>query len=210
MEVWLSYDNNKEKFQLPVTPSTYQVGVDTLTDKVEVTGIGMINLIGNSDLKALAIESFFPVHNYSFIETNKLLKPFEYVKMLEKWRISKEPIRVIFTDTPINYPMVIESFSWGEEDGTGDVYFALELTEYKLLKLAKASKSKTVVKQTKRPVKKTKSTKYTVKRGDSLWKISKKFYGSGTKWKKIYNNNKRVIGKNPNLIYLGQKLVIPK
>lgn len=210
MEVWLSYDNKKEKFQLPVTPSTYQVGVDTLTDKVEVTGIGMINLIGNSDLKALTIESFFPVHNYSFIETNKLLKPFEYVKMLEKWRISKEPIRVIFTDTPINYPMVIESFSWGEEDGTGDVYFTLELTEYKFLKLTKASKSKTVVKQTKRPVKKSKSTKYTVKRGDSLWKISKKFYGSGTKWKKIYNNNKKVIGKNPNLIYPGQKLVIPK
>ena len=30
---------------------------------------------------------------------------------------------------------------------------------------------------------------YTVKKGDSLWKISKQFYGTGLKWKKIYDDN---------------------
>lgn len=50
---------------------------------------------------------------------------------------------------------------------------------------------------------------YTVKKGDSLWKIAKEFYGSGADWKKIYEANKDIIGKNPNLIYPGQTFTIP-
>jgi nucleoid-associated protein YgaU len=50
---------------------------------------------------------------------------------------------------------------------------------------------------------------YTVVKGDCLWNISKKFYGSGAKYTVIYNANKSVIGSNPNLIYPGQVLTIP-
>ena len=46
---------------------------------------------------------------------------------------------------------------------------------------------------------------YVVKRSDNLSKIAKKY---GTTWQKIYNDNKNVIGNNPNLIYPNQKLVI--
>ncbi len=34
-------------------------------------------------------------------------------------------------------------------------------------------------------------------------------YGKGSDYTKIYNANKGVIGKNPNLIYPGQVFVIP-
>lgn len=46
---------------------------------------------------------------------------------------------------------------------------------------------------------------YVVKSGDNLSKIAKAY---NTSWKKIYEDNKDVIGKNPNLIYPGQKLII--
>ncbi len=52
-------------------------------------------------------------------------------------------------------------------------------------------------------------TTYTVKKGDCLWGIAKKFYGSGAQYRKIYDANRNVIGKNPNLIYPGQVLTIP-
>lgn len=36
---------------------------------------------------------------------------------------------------------------------------------------------------------------YTIKSGDCLWNIAKKFYGSGADWKKIYDANKTAIEK---------------
>lgn len=54
----------------------------------------------------------------------------------------------------------------------------------------------------------TSNQSYTVKKGDCLWNIAKKFYGKGSKYTKIYEANKDKI-KNPNLIYTGQVLTIP-
>ena len=50
--------------------------------------------------------------------------------------------------------------------------------------------------------------KYTVKKGDTLQKISKQFFGSTKKWVKIYEANKGVL-KAPNKIYPGQVIDIP-
>ncbi len=49
---------------------------------------------------------------------------------------------------------------------------------------------------------------YTVRAGDSLWRIARQFYGSGAKWDVIYRANAGII-RNPNLIYVGQVLQIP-
>lgn len=65
-----------------------------------------------------------------------------------------------------------------------------------------------------------KNANYIVKQGDTLWAISKTFYGASTKWKDIYDANKEVIedaakkhGKanssNGNWLWPGTELVIP-
>ena len=51
--------------------------------------------------------------------------------------------------------------------------------------------------------------KYTVERGDSLWKIAEKIYGDGYQWIKIYQANQEKIGVNPGLIFSGTVLTIP-
>lgn len=50
--------------------------------------------------------------------------------------------------------------------------------------------------------------RYTVVRGDCLWKIAQRFYGKGTLWPRIYDANRNQI-KKPDLIYPGQVFVIP-
>ena len=49
---------------------------------------------------------------------------------------------------------------------------------------------------------------YTVKRGDSLSKIAKSYYGDANKYKIIFEANKPML-TDPNLIYPGQVLRIP-
>ncbi|MBP7764907.1 MAG: LysM peptidoglycan-binding domain-containing protein [Deltaproteobacteria bacterium] len=47
-----------------------------------------------------------------------------------------------------------------------------------------------------------------VKKGDTLWKISEKYYGDGSLYKKIFEANRDIL-KNPDMIQVGQKLHIP-
>lgn len=49
---------------------------------------------------------------------------------------------------------------------------------------------------------------YTVKSGDSLWKISQEQLGDPFKWSALYQANKTVIGNNPDYIIPGTRLKI--
>ena len=55
------------------------------------------------------------------------------------------------------------------------------------------------------PVETNTTTTYIVQKGDNLSKIAQKY---NTTWRTIYNNNRSVIGNNPNLIKVGQVLKI--
>lgn len=50
--------------------------------------------------------------------------------------------------------------------------------------------------------------KYTVQKGDTLQKISEKFFGTTKKWTKIFDANREAL-KGPNKIYPGQVINIP-
>jgi 5'-nucleotidase len=49
-------------------------------------------------------------------------------------------------------------------------------------------------------------TKYTVKKGESLWSIAQSHYGNGNKWKTIAAANPQI---NPNKIQAGQTITLP-
>lgn len=49
---------------------------------------------------------------------------------------------------------------------------------------------------------------YTVEPGDCLWRLAERFMGDGWKYKKIYRQNRDVIGDNPRLILPGTRLYI--
>lgn len=50
---------------------------------------------------------------------------------------------------------------------------------------------------------------YTIQKGDSLSKIAKNFYGNAMEYPKLFEANREVI-KDPDLIYPGQVIRIPK
>lgn len=94
-----------------------------------------------------------------------------------------------------------------------DVYYTLELSEYRFLNVPAVQVETQQQSDTNglnnRPNTQTTPKSYTVVSGDCLWNIAKKYYGDGSQYTKIYEANKGTIGSNPNLIKPGQKLVIP-
>lgn len=108
---------------------------------------------------------------------------------------------------------LITSFDTGYTNQiAGGCTFSMTIKQVRIAKAAYVAKGNKVTgKQTQVTKKTTTTTKkkyHTVKKGDTLWGIAKKYYGNGAQYKKIYNANKSKI-KNPDLIYVGQKFLIP-
>jgi LysM repeat protein len=209
MQIWLKQSKNST-LRLPVLPSGFEESLSQQNTSLNINSYGEVNILGKRSLKTLSLSSFFPSKSYGFVQYNGFPKPYECVELIESWM--DEPIRVTITGTNINMLMTIESFNHSEQDGTGDVYYTIELKEYRKPSLETAKK-KTINKKstkvmeptTKRAIKTIKSTSYTVKRGDNIWDIAKRLTGDSNNCYAIANQNN--ISK-PYKLKDGQKLVI--
>lgn len=216
MEIWLK--QGKEELQFPVLVSNFEITSPQNNQTVITNALGEINIKGTRGLRTLSLSSFFPrpKNNYGndIVEYTGFEKPYTYVKKIERWKRKKGvPCKCILTGV-LNMWCLIENFVYGEQDGTGDVYFTIELKEYIKLKPVKnktkkkkLNKKQTKIKQpeTKRQTKEIKTTTYRVKKGDTLAKIAKKCTGDSNNLLAIANQNNI---ENPNRIDMGQELVI--
>ncbi len=107
---------------------------------------------------------------------------------------------------------LITSFQTGHTNKiSGGCTFTMQIKEVRIAKTAYVAQGNKVTGKQTQVTKKTATTakKYhTVKKGDTLYGIAKKYYGKGAQYTKIFNANKGTI-KNANLIYVGQKILIP-
>lgn len=212
IEFWLK-DRYNLYLRLPVNPESFEIASPYSINTVQVASLGEIPIPGERGLKSITFSSFFPAqYNASYCEYKDLLSPYYWVERIEKWRDTRFNIRLIVTGTPISIPVFVSDFKIDPEraGNPGDIYYSITLTEFKAPEVRIIEK-KVTAKPARPPAPKPTPKTYTVVRGDSLWKIAAKpsIYGKGAEWRRIYNANKGVVGKNPNLIYPGQKLVIP-
>lgn len=124
MDVFLSINNREEVIQLPVVPSGFEVSSPMKNNTYETISQGDIKLIGLKGLKGMSISSFFPTKDYYFLR-DRTYKGWEYVEMIERWKERRIPVRLIITETPINWAVSIENFKYSIDDGTGDIKFTL-------------------------------------------------------------------------------------
>lgn len=105
---------------------------------------------------------------------------------------------------------LITSFQTGHTNKiTGGCTFTMTIKEVRIAKTAYVAKGNKVTGKVTQVAKNTTSQKYhTVKKGDTLWGIATQYYGNGAQYTKIFNANKGTI-KNADLIYVGQKILIP-
>jgi hypothetical protein len=209
VQIWLK---GTTSFRVPVLPAEYNISSSHSVETVNINAIGEIDIGGVQALKSISFSSFFPVrYDSSYCEYSNLRPPIQCVDIIES--MMNAPIKLIITGTNINISCRITSFEWGEHDGTGDISFTITFKEHKKIQamklvtavVADSKSTDTLVREAIKEVPKT----YTVKKGDNLSKIARNVTGSAN-WKPLYELNKNVIGSNPNLIYTGQVLTIPR
>ena len=212
------FDYNNVTYRLPVNPEQIETTSVQANQKYEILKLGQIAIPTHLELKEYSFEAEFPHRPLHYVETSGGFKDADfYLRLFEQWRQKKEPVRFIASNgigDDINTLVLLEELTITEKAGEeGDKYVSFQLLEYrgygkKSAVVAQSNKA-TIKKESTAPKVNPKSNGvHVVQPGDTLWAISKKYYGNGAQYTKIYNANKSII-KNPNLIYPGQKLVIP-
>lgn len=214
-QMWLTYNAEKEKIQLPVLPETFKTNNGSSNDSMDITGLGEIIIMQSRPALEFSFSSFFPAARFPGLQVSSITKPLELVQKINTWKASKKPVHFIATACGVDLYCSIEKFNYSEEGGDPGTYqYDITLKEYREITVRQVkvdipSKEATVEKEEARVDNSVQPKTYTVKSGDCLWNIAKQFYGSGSDYTKIYNANKGTIGGNPNLIYPGQVLTLP-
>lgn len=219
-QLWLTHNAEREKIQLPVLPEKFTVSIGSKNKSMKVVELGEIVIKQSRPAYQFSFSSFFPAGQFPGIAADYFHAPLWYVEKIKGWLESKKPVHIILTNLQVNLYCTIEKFDYYEKGGDiGTIQYSITLKEYRepVIRTVSVSPSASAVTRvatvTTAPVRVNNTTNprtYTVKRGDCLWNIAKKFYGNGSQYTKIVSANQSIFKKrSPNLIYPGEVLVIP-
>lgn len=186
-----------------MTPPSFEIGRGVRIETVNIHLLGDVDIAGKPTLESIKIDCMFPAGDYPFSQGAQA--PYEYVDTLEGWCRGGKVLRFVIPDTAVNLPCRLERFTYGERDGTGDVYAALTLREHKAVGVSTAEG------EAPRPpgVRETtgRDRPYQVEAGDTLSAICRRTYGDASLYGELaaYNDI-----PNPHLIYAGDSLNLPQ
>lgn len=230
------YDIYLDTMLCPIAPEKIELKINNKNKTVTLIDEGEINVLKKPGLTDISFDLLLPNVKYPFAQYDSGFKNAQYfLEILEDLKTQQEPFmfKIIrrFPDGKMlfdtNMKVSLEDYSPSDDKGEGfDMKVSVKLKQFrdygtKTCKVKKQKNKKPKAKKPKkpRPTKnkpKTNNRVYTVKSGDCLWSIAKKYYGNGSQWKKIYNANTKVCGKPYTkggttyvMIHPGDKLTIP-
>lgn len=204
-------DMNSE-MTLPVTPQSFQVSHGINIETVNIHTLGDVSIAGYPTLATIKVDCLLPAQNYPFANFTSLQNPYNYIDLWQKYIDNRANLRFVVSGTPINIAVKMENQDYGEQDGTNDVYATLTLHERRegvqAVQVQTTLKSGNLSRSLSSGNTSTAVQSYTIKSGDTLSAICKKYYGDGssTVYNKVAAYNSI---KNPNLIYPGNTIKIP-
>ncbi|MFR7402491.1 MAG: LysM peptidoglycan-binding domain-containing protein [Clostridia bacterium] len=212
---------------LPIPPSKLELKISNNNKTYDLINYSQINVLKNPGLSSLEFEVVLPNTKYPFaMYKNNFQNAKYYLGVLENLKVNRSAFQfIVVRKFPngkdifnTNIKVALEEYTITDTTEEGfDTKVKIKLKQYKEYSTKKVQ---VTIKQYRPPavtrtvttnntaVAKPSGQNYTVKRGDCLWNIAKRFYGNGAKYTTIYNANRSKI-RNPNLIYPGQILWIP-
>lgn len=212
---------------LPIPPSKLELKISNNNKTYDLINYSQINVLKNPGLSSLEFEVVLPNTKYPFaMYKNNFQNAKYYLGVLENLKVNRSAFQfIVVRKFPngkdifnTNIKVALEEYTI--TDTTEEGFYTKVKIKLKQYKEYSTKKVQVTIKQYRPPavtrtvttnntaVAKPSGQNYTVKRGDCLWNIAKRFYGNGAKYTTIYNANRSKI-RNPNLIYPGQVLWIP-
>jgi len=216
---WLVKLNGSEYMKFPVNPETLEIKVQNNIQTYDILNLGEVIKLKELKLERISFKSIFPKHYAPYVSENEadLKSPIHYANLIRSWQKNKTVLRFITRgdDLKAYRKVVVTNFSFEERGGeVGDLYYDIELTEYKDIKakeiILKTQNNVTVIDSQTLNTREDNFTPvqtYTVVSGDTLWAIAKRLLNDGSRYPEIAELNSI---SNVNLINVGQILRIPE
>lgn len=193
-----------KEFLFPVTPESFSVSFGRAVRKVDLYAAGEVHLWGQKTAATVKVTAQLPASARSYAFSGGYTgNPYGAAELFRNWQEAGTVLRYIVSDTPVNMPVLLSSCSFGEKDGTGDVYVTLELKEHRAIAAVQIGAPAAVREE---PVP-AGSLTYTVRSGDTMWAIARDHYGDPSLCWQLASYNGI---KNANIIRPGQLLQIPE
>jgi LysM repeat protein len=206
---------------MPVTPSKVQVKVGSQNNSLTLISGEEINVLKSPGLSTVSFELLLPQVSYPFSFSERQSADY-YLSLFERLKTGKAPFQWILNRArpdgtslfSSNLTVSLEDYQITDSAENGfDLSVQVSLKQYrkystKTVTLQTGTDTATVSSATRETSGAPAAATYTVKSGDCLWNIAKKYLGNGSRYTEIYSLNKDKI-KNPNLIYPGQVLTLP-
>lgn len=234
------FKDGTDLLTFPITPGELNINLGSKNKVVTLINEGDVNILKSPSLIEVSFEARFPMRKYPY---SREVSNFQwYFDKFRDLKENKKSFRFIVarlnnngTETwGTNIQVALESLDFKESADQGDdVLISFRLKQFKeygvqTIKLKESTPTTTSTAKTETEAKRSEESSptqttgktHTVKSGDTLWAIAKKYYGDGSKYNKIYEANKTVIEKaakdhgkssssNGSLIWAGTVLTIP-
>ena len=211
---------------MPITPSQVKVKINNQNETLTLINGEEINILKEPGLTDVSFDLLLPQVSYPF--TNGGAQSADYYLSLFEWlKTSKQPFQWILNRSRpngrrlfyTNLTVGMEDYQITDDAEEGfDISVTISLKQYRYYgtktvtiqpaTTQNATPTATVEQPQRETTQAPQQSSYTVKSGDCLWNIAKKYLGDGSRYNEIYNLNKDKI-TNPNLIYPGQVLTLP-
>lgn len=214
-------------FVFPALPEQIKGKISAKYQSFDIISLGTVKVPKGTDVIEISWDGEFfgwTKMRESIVRGNAWRDPAECVEILRSFMLNETPLNLIVTGTWINLDVTLSSFQPEEYGAYGNIRYSITFVQKKPLNIYTTAEMHiaTYVKKT-RPREDTQSSsgsQYTVVKGDTLWGLAQKYYGSGSKWTEIYNANKDTIESTASSrgmsssdkghwIFPGEKLTIP-
>jgi hypothetical protein len=206
-------DSSGKKLLFPMNPATVDVARGPTVETYTVLSLGQISVPRGRNPHAVSWSGILPGEGSKEQPFVKAWQPASTVDtQLIRWLDSQDTLKLLITSSPIVMNVYISNYQSTYGASFGNINYSIELTERRSLIVSTSNPSTgpSKVNTGKLRTKPATPFTYTIKAGDSLWIITKKYVTPSTaNINALYTLNKSVIGPNPNLIKAGQTLRIP-
>ena len=228
------YDVYIDSMLLPIAPSELEIKINNQNRTLSLIGDGEINVLKKMGLKDINFTCLIPQSEYPFAVYPDGFKPAKFfLDAFENLKESQVPFQFIISrvkpdgellyDNDIKVSM--EDYKIADNVNNGfDLTVEINLKEYRNFSTKKTlefienpieTAPKAIIHEDRPDENPPQAKTYTVVEGDSLWEISRKYLGEGSRWEEILSlnpeieENNLVTGRARHTIRPNQTFILP-